>query len=441
MVRTLVTLIGACALLVAPLAPALAQAVSIMHGFADQSSLTLWVQTDRAVRVAAKLHPEGAPGRTRRVEGATRAADDFVAHLRLAGLDPGTRYRYTVFVDGKPAAEPGTFATQPLWQFRVDPPALAIAFGSCHYLNDRFDRPGPPWGEEYRILDAIAAQRPDLMLWLGDNVYFREPEWTALEGMSARYRAYRAAPAARRLLRATSHVAIWDDHDYGPNDSDGSFTLKGVALEAFKRYWPNPSHGLPGVPGVFGMVTLGDVDLFLLDNRFHRYPNRYPPRPEKAMFGRAQLEWLKQALVSSRAPFKVVAAGGQFWNTANRFEAFHNYPAEQKALADFLLEANVPGVMFLSGDRHFGGLWRIERPGAYPLYEFTSSPLTAGPFANPPAEEHDNPDLVPGTRVTQRHFGMLRVSGPRQERVLTLEAYGSDGTLLWQRRVGAGELR
>jgi alkaline phosphatase D len=87
-----------------------------------------------------------------------------------------------------------------------------------------------------------------------------------------------------------------------------------------------------------------------------------------------------------------------------------------------------------------GGLWRIERPGAYPLYEFTSSPLTAGPFASPPADERDNPDLVPGTLVTQRHFGMLRVDGPRERRVLTLEAYASDGTRLWQRRIGVEEL-
>jgi alkaline phosphatase D len=189
------------------------------------------------------------------------------------------------------------------------------------------------------------------------------------------------------------------------------------------------------------MVTLGDVDIFLLDNRFNRYPNRYPSTADKAMLGRAQLEWLKQALVSSRAPFKLVAAGGQLWNRANRYEAFHNFPAEQKALADWLIENKVPGVLFLSGDRHLGGLWRIERPGAYPLHEFTSSPLTAGPFANSPAEERENPDLVPGTLVTQRNFGMVRVAGPRDARVLTLEAYAADGTLLWQRRIAAAELR
>jgi alkaline phosphatase D len=442
MSRALRSLLLAASLVLGGVPPAPgAQAVSIMHGFADQSSMTLWVQTERAARVTVELHPVADPGKPRRVEGAARAEDDYAVALRLAGLDPGTRYRYTVLVDGEPAAEPGRFATQPLWQFRTDPPAFSVAFGSCFYLNDRFDRPGPPWGAEFRILDAIAARSPDLMLWLGDNVYFREPEWTSPEGMSARYRAERALPELRRLARVTSHVAIWDDHDYGPNDADGSFTMKGAALETFKRYWPNPSHGLPGVPGVFGMVTYGDVDFFLLDNRFHRYPDRYPPTPEKAMFGPAQLEWLKQALVFSRAPFKIVVAGGQLWNKANRFEAFHNFPAEQRALADWLLEQKIPGAVFLSGDRHFGGLWRVERPGTYPLYEFTSSPLTAGPVTNPSQEERENPDLVPGTLIAQRNFGMLRVSGPRNERVLTLEAYASDGTLLWQRQIRAAELR
>ena len=416
-------------------------AISLMHGFIDQSSMTLWAQTERASRVAVDLHADGATAKPRRIEGATRAEDDFVVHLRLAGLEPGTRYRYQVLVDGKPAAEAGAFVTQPLWQFRSEPPDFAVALGSCAYLNDRFSRPGGPWGGEHEIFDAIAAKAPSLMLWLGDNVYFREPEWTSLEGMSGRYRAYRALPALKRLLRAAAHVAIWDDHDFGPNDSDGSFTMKAAALTAFKRYWANPSYGLPGVPGIFGAVTWGDVEFFLLDNRFYRYPNRYPSAPDKAMFGREQLEWLKQALVASRAAFKVIVAGGQFWNSRSRYESFFSYPVEQRALAEWLVERRIEGVLFLSGDRHFSELLRHERPGTYPLFELTSSPLTAGPFRDAPADERENPELVPGTFVTERSFAMLRFAGPRRERTVTLEAYASDGRLLWQQRIAAAELR
>jgi hypothetical protein len=63
------------AALAALAAAAPAWAASIMHGFADMSSMTLWVQTERAARVVVELHPEADPGARRRVEGATRAED------------------------------------------------------------------------------------------------------------------------------------------------------------------------------------------------------------------------------------------------------------------------------------------------------------------------------------------------------------------------------
>ena len=104
------------AALVLALAAAPLHGASVMHGFADMATMTLWVQTERAARVAVDLAAESEPGKRRRFEGATRAEEDFVLHLRLAGLDHGTRYRYQLLVDGKPAGEPGAFATQPLWQ-------------------------------------------------------------------------------------------------------------------------------------------------------------------------------------------------------------------------------------------------------------------------------------------------------------------------------------
>jgi alkaline phosphatase D len=420
-----------------------ASGLSVMHGFADMASITLWAQTDRPARLEVEFHPENDPGTLRRVAAETRAADDFVVHLRLANLAPGTVYAYRMMRDGSPAPlSPGRFKTQPLWQFRGDPPDFSVAFGSCAHLHDEFERPGSTWGTDYRTYDAVAAKSPDLMLWLGDNVYFREPEWTSFEGMSARYRAYRSQPAIEKLLRATSHVAIWDDHDYGPDNSDGSFVGKANALAAFQRYWPNPTFGLPGTPGVFTQVSYGDADFFLLDDRYYRYPNRYPQTSEKAMFGAAQLDWLKRALVASNARFKIVAAGGQFWNARNtRFEALHNFPAEHRALMDWVTGQRIRGVVFLSGDRHYGSLLRIARPDAYPIYEFTSSPLTSGVLTRLPEAERTNPDLVPGTLVMERNFGMLRFAGSRRARTLTLESYDWNGKPLWRHALAAAELR
>jgi alkaline phosphatase D len=260
--------------------------------------------------------------------------------------------------------------------------------------------------------------------------------------MAARYRRQRALEQLQPLLAATSHLAIWDDHDYGPNDAGGSYVLKGEALRLFQRYWPNLAFGLPDVPGAFGMARYGDVVFFLLDDRDYRSPDAWPDGPDKTLFGARQLEWLKQALVSApRSALKIVAAGGQFWHRGSRFEGWHQFATERTAFAEWLARARIEGVVFLSGDRHFGELLRIERPNAYPLYEFTSSPLTSRPPARVDRADTANPDVVPGTLVAKRQFGLVRVVGPENDRRIAFEARDSEGALLWRHEVRAAELR
>ena len=54
------------------------------------------------------------------------------------------------------------------------------------------------------------------------------------------------------------------------------------------------------------------------------------------MFGAEQLEWLKNALLFSRAPIKLVVNGSQMWNRVNRFEGWNQFATEQKAFAEWL---------------------------------------------------------------------------------------------------------
>jgi alkaline phosphatase D len=98
-------------------------------------------------------------------------------------------------------------------------------------------------------------------------------------------------------------------------------------------------------------------------------------------------------------------------------------------------------MIFLSGDRHFSELLQIERAGAYPLYEFTSSPLTSQPPARLDPADRDNPDVVPGTLIAKRQFGLIRVSGPGNDRRLAFESYDGAGALLWKHDIRARELR
>ena len=158
------------------------------------------------------------------------------------------------------------------------------------------------------------------------------------------------------------------------------------------------------------------------------------------MFGEAQMQWLMDALVSSSAPFKIVAGGNQMLNPITPFEAFGKFPDEQKRLIDFICEARVPGVLFLSGDRHHTELIKRAEPGLYPLYDFTSSPLTSMP-AERRKDEESNPARVPGTWVTGvRNFGLIEASGPRNQRKLVLRTVDANGKEWWRHEIAQGDL-
>ena len=461
----------AVALLAAPAAPRRPTAPAIqagpMIGYVTLREAAIWVQTTAPASVELRYRPLGEavaprarvpwpanatpaplpPAATPRAGTRvlrTDAGSEHIATFVLDDLEPNTRYEAALLLDGKPVRERPTvtFATQPLWQWRHEPPDFTAMIGSCLYVNETpYNRPGIPYGGEYEILQAMAAQKPDLMVWLGDNTYTREVDYLSPAGLARRYRHDRALPELAALLAAAPQYATWDDHDFGPNDSDGSYLLKEDALRLFTLYWPAPRYGAPGVPGVFQKLSWSDVDFFLLDDRYHRKPNRWPAGSDRRMLGEAQMQWLKESLVASSASFKVVAIGNQVLNPLNTGEALPLYPVEYQELLDLLRAARVPGVVFLSGDVHRTELIKVQPEGLYPLYDFTSSPLTSGvSVLRPDHPQFANPSRVPGTLLMERSFGTLRVEGPPAARRLILRAHDKTGAVRWTHTIERAEL-
>ena len=363
---------------------------------------------------------------------------------RIYGLEAGTEYRYRLAWRNRGKAEHTgeyRFRTAAFWQFRSDPPPLRILAGSCAYTNDSAsDRPGKPYGQDPWIFGAMAARQPDITLWMGDNIYFREPDFDDPTMMANRYDQWRALPEMQGLLHVGQHLAIWDDHDFGTNDSNSSSISKQDALTLFRRYWANPSYGQPGQPGVFTRYANSDVEFFLLDNRWYRDSDELRDT-DRHMFGAEQLRWLKNALLSSTATFKLIVSGSQMINSHDRYEGWNMFPTEQGDFLDWLAGQRVPGVMLLSGDRHFSMMLEQARPGTYPLRELTCSPLTANPFSDPSAELRGNARVVAGSVVTRNSFCELQVSGVRGKRELHLAIHGADGATIWSKQLGEQDFR
>lgn len=328
--------------------------------------------------------------------------NDLVTQIRVTGLKPDTDYWYRVKGDGIEDRH------RPLpFRVRTAPVAarpIRIAFGSCArvQLDDR-----------QPVFEAIAATEPDLFLWLGDNIY---ADSDAEPAFTDNYGRQRSVDSLQPLLRSVPQLAIWDDHDFGYNDSDGANPAKAMTLRLFKRWWANPAAGLPDTPGVFFRHSFGPVDIFMLDGRYHRDSPSAPDGPAKTMLGAGQKAWLKRELKASRAMFKILVSGTG-WSSAKRGEGWGAYQDERNELLDFIRDNKVSGCFGISGDVHMGEANCVpwSEKGGYDFYDLASSGLAqliSGKYA----------DQLPEVRLRQpwvgsANFGLLDFTFGTEPRV------------------------
>ena len=413
-----------------------------MVGYSTMQEVLLWVQTEERANVHFEYYEINNPKvkfSTDKIE--TEKKNGYVAKLIADQVIPGKKYKYEVYINNYKIKRNYAmeFQTQELWKWRTDPPDVKFVIGSCSYINEpKFDRPGKPYGSNFEIFNSINKKKPDFMLWLGDNTYLREPDWNSRTGFIKRYSHTRAFPELQPLLASTHHYATWDDHDYGPNNSDGSFWLKETASEIFKLFWGNPNYDVTGKGGITGFFQWSDLDFFLLDNRYHRTANNNLTG-NRQMLGKDQIDWLINALSFSQASFKFVAVGGQMISNGAVYENYATYPDERKYLLDKIREAKIEGVIFLDGDRHHTILSKMqETNNVYPLYDLTCSSLTAG--VNNDNEPYNSFKLEE-TFVNVNNFGMLNVTGPTNDRKLTIQIFDKDGKELWIKSIKANDLK
>jgi alkaline phosphatase D len=411
-----------------------------MVGYSEMKEVLLWVQTKSSAKVKFAYWEKGNVNQKKFTEEVNTKADEaFTARLIANQVEPGKRYEYELYINNQKITRsyPLEFQTQVLWQYRTDPPNFKFTTGSCLYINDTpYDRPGKPYGSNYEILTRMYEQKPDFMLWLGDNIYLREVDWGTKTGIFYRNTHTRSIPELQALLGSVHHYAIWDDHDYGPNDSDKSYPHKDLTLEAFKLFWGNPNYGIanPQGKGITGTFVWGDVQFFLLDDRYFRTANNNFAG-NRCILCEEQVEWLINALASSQASFKIIAVGSQFLSLSKTKENFINFPEERQKILDAIVKNKISGVVFLTGDRHFTELSKTNTNP--PIYDLTVSPLTSGTF-NP--EKEQNELRVPNTLVTEHNFALIEVTGKRKERVMSIKIFNKDGKELWKQEIQEKEL-
>ena len=202
--------------------------------YVDQTSAAIWVETRSTAQVTVRLAERAWSAPTFAVHGHHYALVD------TSDLEPGSLTPYTVEVDGAVAWPPADspFPPSRIATLKPDKP-LRLAYGSC-----RTSVPHDEHGNRTHGVDALrtyalhmAAHRqekwPDLMLFLGDQVYADETSQEMRDFISSRrdiskppgkelkdyaeyahlYRLAWHDPANRWLLSTLPTMMIFDDHD------------------------------------------------------------------------------------------------------------------------------------------------------------------------------------------------------------------------------------
>lgn len=394
---------------------------------------TLWVQTKEDAKVRFDYRVKGIKSSYTLSETVVTKKDDgHTASVHLSELMPGTVYEYRTYINEKilTFGYPTEFKTQAHWQYRSDPPDFSFIAGSCFYVNEpSYDRPGKPYGGEYEIIKHMYDSKPDFMVWLGDNTYLREGDFESRAGIYHRQSHTRSFPALQSFLASQPHYAIWDDHDYGPNDSDWTYELKQHSLDAFRDFWPSESYGAGHTEGVTSSFKWNDCQFFMLDDRWYRTVDK----ENGTILGEQQKYWLKEALLSSEASFKFVAVGGQFLSDFVGYENFANYNAEREEIIQFLDDNDIKGVIFLTGDRHHSEISRLQTAKGNIYYDVTSSAITSGTTDH---SSEPNTLRVPGSMIGIRNFAVFSVNGDKKNRQLSVLFKNSEG-----KEVGKYEFR
>nr|WP_254448622.1 alkaline phosphatase D family protein [Spirosoma rhododendri] len=103
-----------------------------------------------------------------------------------------------------------------------------IAFGSC----SRQSLPQPLW-------DDIVAAKPDLWIWLGDNIY---GDSESMDTLRAKYALQKSNPIYQQLRQSTPILGVWDDHDYGVNDGGKEYPRRRESQQVMLDFLDVPAN-------------------------------------------------------------------------------------------------------------------------------------------------------------------------------------------------------
>ena len=236
-----------------------------------------------------------------------------------------------------------------------------FAFGSCAST-----------GSSNAIFDVIRRRNPHFFLHLGDfhyaNIAVDDP-WRFRDASNRVLRS----PRQSALYREAPIVYVFDDHDFGLDDADGTSVTKGAAQRVYRErvpHYPLPLSAVPaGVPGagpigpIAQAFTVGRARFIVTDTRSERTPRVCGRRPPAARCSaHPQRQWFVDELTRAadeKAPV-VFWANTVPWITKEDAASGHGwepYARERAEIAGTISKLGLTSrLIMLSGDAHMAAI-------------------------------------------------------------------------------------
>ena len=365
-----------------------------MVGHVNDQSAKIWCALDEKGEIKLTISEDPKLKDARVI---TRK-DFEMGSISIDGLKPDTVYHYQIQAHQYSKSDPSFFRTMKPAGRNLK---LRFLFSSCSGKSGS--------DEEAAWNDISRLENLDLIFMLGDNHY---ADSTNPRVITKHYLSHRSIGGFKRATSRIPTYGIWDDHDFGPNNSDGQTKGKEDSLEIFKAHWANPSYGENGNPGIYFTSQVGDIQFIMLDSRYHRTPNQSMDSkdPAKTLLGEKQLKWLEKTLTESTAKIKIVGGGSNFELEGSN-DGFKGFKIEQKKILE--LFAQTEGVILLSGDRHFTAGYHIGEK----TIEITSGPLGSGTVS-----PRKTPDMF-FKETKGKMFSIFEIDTQTHPPTVTLEVY------------------
>jgi alkaline phosphatase D len=319
----------------------------------DHPVLWMWCGALRSTSVQVKARLQGPCDAVRlwvaldpllanpRRSPAQRVSDgDPPLHFDVQGLEADSRYYYGLAADGVlDRGKIGCFRT-----LAEGSQSFTFALGSCAIT-----------GSSSPVFRTIAEQDPLFFLHMGDLHYENIGENKPQRYAEAYGWVLRSRTQAE-LYRSCATVYIWDDHDYGRNNSDAESVGRAAARRTYQDFVPHyPLAAGSGDVPIYQAFSVGRVRFVVSDVRSERSSRRDPDDHRKSMLGATQTEWLKRELLAAQKEHALVVwVSSVSWLAPPKKAGDHwgGYTTERQRLAQWMVDQDLPSLLVVSGDAH-----------------------------------------------------------------------------------------